>query len=156
MPGRIKLTDTAISSIVKLSEGVPGAAVVCTECYKRTPSIDPNLALGGLAILLDFDDLGIYGTDIWVLFKYVCGQDYVNLNALFRGRQLGFIREQAILSAIQERKPLDFPPLLAKIRKELPDFGKDTGDGDGPASGGGRGQDQEQGKIGKNYAEADI
>ena len=54
----IKLTDTPMDIIIKLSEGNPGAVTTLMEIFSRGDKIDPDGALGGLGAGLA---LGIKG-----------------------------------------------------------------------------------------------
>ena len=120
---RLALTDTVMSALIKISEGNPGGCRVVADCIKLTPIIDPDSALSSLSLILDFDSLGIYGSRIWMLYKDVCGEDYVNLHAVLRAWQLGFLPEADLNSAIDGRLKLDVPSLLAQVKKQLPRFG---------------------------------
>lgn len=64
---RIKLTDTTMDVVVKMSEGNPGAMQVLMQMLS-TP-------VGGLHNILVLDSLGIYGTDIYVLHNDICERD---------------------------------------------------------------------------------
>ena len=65
---RVGLQDTVQDALVKMVEGNPGAITVLLEFLKRNPDL-------GLIHILKLDDLGIYGSHIWMLWKDVCGQD---------------------------------------------------------------------------------
>ena len=131
---KIILQDSIMDVFLKLAVGNPGALTVCMEVYKKGPAIDPDAALGGLASLLDLDDLGIYGSHIWLLFKDICGEDLVKTIAVLRARQLGFISDYAIKAAIFAAENgrgtrgnyLNTANLLARVQKRLPKFGKEA------------------------------
>lgn len=88
---RIGLQDTTLDIFHKLSEGNPGALTVLTLAYTNAAEIDPQAMFGGLGALLGFDSLGIYGPDIWVLYKDQCGCDIREVLMLQRAWQLGFL-----------------------------------------------------------------
>lgn len=126
---RIQLTDNGIDIIMKMVEGNPGAISVLTTLIKEEPKIDPDSFLAGFGTILSMDEMGIYGTHIWILYKYSCGQNVLNLITLFRAHQLGFVTSESIKSASTEaaassREPsFDFTDLFSKIKTQLPDFG---------------------------------
>lgn len=127
MANRVTLEDSTLSTLVKMSDGNPGAMTVLSGLIKEVPQIDPQCALGGLMVVLVFDDLGIYGSDIWLLYKDVCDSDFVRLVGLLRGRQLGYCKESEIKDAIckaNNRQPqtLDINKILTAVRAELPSF----------------------------------
>lgn len=80
------------------------------------------------------DDMGIYGSHIWLLYKDICGQNLVQLLGLLRAYQLGFVSRKAITGAIEScREPLapphdlDVANLLAKVQERLPRFAREGG-----------------------------
>ena len=124
MNTRIELTDTPMSAVIKMVEGNPGALSVSMSLLKHGDEIDPQSAFGGFGNILDFDTLGIYASDIWVLAKYVCAGRVDNLVLLLRSQQLGITRETDILSAIARKddKAFDFGAIAEKVKSELDSF----------------------------------
>lgn len=124
---RVGLEDSMLTTLVKMSDGNPGALSVMSGLLEKVPQIDPQCALGGLMVILCFDDMGIYGSDIWLLYKDVCDSDFVRLIGLLRGRQLGFCSEGDIKAAIhkannRQSQVLDINKILKEVRAELPTF----------------------------------
>ena len=120
---RIQLTDTAMSAAMKMSDGNPGALTVCAMMLKQGAEIDPDSSMGGLGNLLDMDTLGIYGPQIWMLFKDVCSQDLRVTCALLRAWQLGFVSDVGLRAAIDNYGDgIDIPALVAKVEERLPKF----------------------------------
>jgi len=101
--GKLELTDNAMSTILKMAEGNPGAVAAMTSILKETPEIDPQSLLGGMGLLLSFDDLGIYGTDIYVLWSDKCNKDTRKLNILMRAHQLGFVPTSKIVEMAKDQ-----------------------------------------------------
>lgn len=124
--GRVQLMDTPVTAMVKMSEGVPGAVVVLSSLFAETPKIDPQSALGGLGVMLYLDDMGIYGSKIWILYKDICGQDIRSVVALIRAVQLGLLPERELKRAIMDsfKHTLDVPALVTKVEEELEEFQK--------------------------------
>lgn len=126
--GRLGLHDTKMSALVKMSDGNPGAAVAITEIMTQHSSIDPQSALGGLGVLLSFDDMGIYGTDIYVLYSDKCGRDVRKLLMLMRSHQLGFISSSKIIEMAKDQmRKIDlteeeYADLDKKVCKQLEEF----------------------------------
>lgn len=65
---RLTLEDSTMDAIVKMSDGNPGAVTVIGQLLTMEPA-------DGLIALLHLDDMQLYGSDIWVAYKDVCGQD---------------------------------------------------------------------------------
>ena len=88
---RIKLTDSVQDVIAKMSDGNPGATNTMCMMLKDGAKIDPQAFMGGLGAILSLDTLGIYGTDIYILYNGQCKRDIRRMLMLLRANQLGFI-----------------------------------------------------------------
>jgi len=120
---RITLQDTAMSAIMKISEGNPGALSVCAEMFKQGPRIDPDAFGGGLSGLLSLDTHGIYGGDIWLLYKDVCKQNLVHMIAALRAVQLGLLPISTLKNAMQSRgEGVDPVAVFDLVCERLPNF----------------------------------
>ncbi|MES1989238.1 MAG: hypothetical protein V4440_14635 [Pseudomonadota bacterium] len=123
---RIDLTDSGIDILMKMSDGNPGALTVIADLMKKESSIDPDSIFSqfGISTILSMDTHGIYGSDIWILFKDICKQNLVNVIGLLRAVQLGFLGEGELLSFIRnqsiEQTFLD--EKIAQVKERLPNF----------------------------------
>jgi len=105
---------------------------VITHLFKYEAFIDPQSALAPMWTILQLDDLGIYGERIWILYKYICEQNIINLVALMRSIQLGVYRYE-ICNQIKlfkeckfdEVKKVDFGDLKIKLLERLDKFNFD-------------------------------
>lgn len=125
---RIELTDNIMSSMIKLSEGNPGAAIVVAQLASDNAKIDPDSAFGAISSLLSLDTLGIYGSHIWIFYKYLCKQNLVHMLAVMRACQLGFLSNSKLTNACQEGYPphdIDVEDLYNQVKAELPNFNPD-------------------------------
>lgn len=102
------------SLIVKMADGNPGAATVMARLATEGPKIDPDAAYGPFSAILGLDCDGIYGPDIWILYKDICGESLTRMVAVLRAVQLGFTTNV-------EKKDVD--GLLDQVQKRLPRFG---------------------------------
>lgn len=123
---RIKLTDTTMDVVVKMSDGNPGA-VSALMGMLQSSHIDPDSAMGGLAPVLSLDTIGIYGTDIYVLHSDICGKDMAKTLAVLRSHQLGFLDASLLKLACSKqdysgRDMIHVDELYDKVKKELPNF----------------------------------
>lgn len=120
---RIKLNDTILSSITKISDGVSGAVVVCAEIMDKYEDIDPDSSIGGFGVILELDYLGIYGSRIWQLYKDVCKEDIVKTIAVLRAVQLGMLDKDKLQFAIDNYgKFIDVDDIYNRVRHRLPCF----------------------------------
>lgn len=74
---RINLDMALIDAVVKMAEGNLGATRVMCEL------MEPNLVEGFMDICR-LDDLELYGSDIWLAYKDVCGEDIEKLRQRLR------------------------------------------------------------------------
>lgn len=127
MTNKIRMDMSCFEAMVALSEGNPGAVSVLTQLARAGSKHDPDDATGGIGPMLDLDDLGIYGSRIWQLYKDVCGQKLGVMLAVLRAHQLGFIKTEELLERIgaDEKRGTPFEDLsdiLAEVQGALPSF----------------------------------
>lgn len=121
---RITPQDDGITIIHKISEGNPGAVTVLMLLFKHNERIDPQSWMGPLGTILDLDTHGIYGSNIWILFKDICKQDIVMFVALFRAVQLGIISSTVVKDVIDRKQgvSIDLPTILEAVKSRLEYF----------------------------------
>lgn len=123
---KLKLDDTVQDMVIKISEGNPGALTVCLDILKKGKSIDPDGFDSGIGSLLLFDSLSLYGSQIWMLYKDVCGEDLTKTVAMLRAWQLGFISEDNLKHAINNYgNGIDKDGLYKQVKDRLPNFALD-------------------------------
>lgn len=124
MSSRITLGMSGMDAMFAMSEGNPGAVSVICDLMESGEKIDPGAALGPFHHVMGLDSCGIYGSNIWVLYKDVCGMNLVKVIAVLRGWQLGFLSEAEIRRWIDENgTDQDLDALVDKVREELGQFG---------------------------------
>lgn len=102
---RINYNMSAIQMLVAMADGNPGAVSVMTQMLQKGNEIDPEAMLGGgLMAILDLDTMGVYGSDIWVLYKDICGESVPMTIGLLRAVQMGIIGESVLKQAIQDER----------------------------------------------------
>ncbi len=126
----VSLNMSLIEAMIAISQGNPGAAVSLGEICSTATKTDPDSAFGPFGPVLAFDTHGIYGSSIYVLHSEICKKNPVHTLAVLRAVQMGILSEHTLKEACsrQDRtggeliKPGD---LLAKVQKQLPNFGKE-------------------------------
>lgn len=126
MMNKITMDMTGLQVITVLADGNVGAVSVLASVARDSDKHDPD-AFGWLGTALALDDLGLYGSRIWQLYKDVCGQKVGTMLAVLRARQLGILSERVLLDHVgdDERrgKPFDnIAEIIAKVQAELPNF----------------------------------
>lgn len=93
------------------------------EIIKHGPRIDPDNP-EGFGPILALDSIGIYGPDIWLLWKDVCGENPVKVVGILRAWQLGMVSSEQLKSACSGKPydPLPVEELIAMVRHRLPNF----------------------------------
>ncbi len=119
---RIKLEDTFMDVMTKMSLGNPGAVFVMAQMLRYGRFIDPTPE--PVLTIMHLDGMGIYGSQIWVLYKNICGESLVNLLALLRYRQLGFISNERLFD-----KGHDFEAIKTAVKERIPNFNTEAGHG---------------------------
>lgn len=117
---RIQLGHSSLDTLHELSEGNPGALTVCMQLLQSKH--DPDNFLGGLGNLLSMDTNGVYGSNIWILFKDCCGQQILNMVTVFRAVQLGIISEKEMWDHIDNSLKFDIVRLYNEVKLKLPNF----------------------------------
>lgn len=124
--GKVTMQDSVADVLYKISEGNPGALNVLMRIIKEGKRIDPYSA-GHILTVAAFDDMRIYGPDIWTLYKDVCGQNLSLMLAVLRAHQFGIITTGLLRKAIGTRGYLlDLNDICVKIKERLPKFCIDT------------------------------
>jgi hypothetical protein len=117
---RLNLDDTIETLVTKMSDGNPGAIQVCIEILAKSSKIDPQgIPLAGIMYL---DSMGIYGPNIWMLFKDVCRENIALMIAVLRSYQLGFITECNLKDAIVGNCKIDVDLLYTKVKEKIVNF----------------------------------
>ena len=124
---KIKLTDTPMSAIAKMSDGNPGAAGVLMQMFAEGGKIDPDDFMEGMGSILALDSHAIYGTDIYVLHSDICGKELAKTIAVLRAVQLGFFKDSVLRDACSRqdysgRELVPVEELYEKVKERLPNF----------------------------------
>ena len=100
---KIELTDSLQDVMEKMAEGDPGALQTLCEILKQAEKIDPQGAMGGLGPILSLDTLGIYGSDIYILYNDQCRRNVRELLMILRANQLGFISSEKVKAVVADQ-----------------------------------------------------
>ena len=120
---KLTLEDTMQTALMKLSEGNPGALTALMDVLNNAAQIDPDSVGGGGMVILQLDDLGIYGPRIWMLYEDVCGHSVRRMMGVLRAVQLGIIGAEVLQKAIDNRGDgLDMVATLEAVKAQLPAF----------------------------------
>lgn len=120
---RISMEDTALEIAIKMSGGNPGAMTVLMELLLNNAAIDPDSMLGQFGSIFTLDSLGIYESDIWILYKDICKQNITHTIAVLRAVQLGMLLSSELLAQLKANVPaLDVDGLYKQVVERLPAF----------------------------------
>lgn len=119
---RIKLEMSSQDIFKVMSEGNPGALKVLLEIVVEGDSIDKDIPFP-LMIVLTLDSMGIYGSDIWMLYKDVAHENLSWMLAIIRAGQTGLVKREVIKHAMANRgEGLDIKDTCKKVQERLPNF----------------------------------
>ena len=122
---RIDFGMSVLEIMMAMAEGNPGAITVLMEVFDKNANVDPDSFLGPFTSITQLDSLGLYGSDIWVLYKDICGNSAVHLMAILRANQLGILSAHDILSAVQghiSECSIDVEDIYNQVKERLPNF----------------------------------
>lgn len=125
---RIQLNMSVQDVVIEMSEGNPGAVNVLLSILTNNESIDPEDIFRGLGPILGLDTADIYGSEIYILFKYVAKGNIVDMLGLIRSVQLGFASDSELKEMIANEAAPEgrVAELLAQVRGRLPKFKQDS------------------------------
>jgi hypothetical protein len=119
----LDLKDNGLTACTKLSKGNPGAVTTIVLLLKHAGDIDKDSALSGMGSLLQLDQLGIYGSRIWMLYSDVCKRSLPKMVALLRAVQLGILDSATLQHGIDNYgKGLDVDGVLVMVKSRLKGF----------------------------------
>lgn len=121
---RIELNDSWPDILVKMCEGNPGALSVLARLLTECEKVELGSPLGPLQVFLAIDSAAIYGSNIWLLWKDVCGEDMPRFIAAVRALDFGIITAARVHLEMANRGTLDHDTILAELRKRVPKFGE--------------------------------
>ena len=127
---RINGTDDTASMLSKMSDGNPGALSALMNMMECGREVDPNDFMGGMSPILGLDTLGIYGTDIYILWSDQCHKDTREFLMLLRANQFGFVSDERIKAVAGDQMNRirftqeEMDDFNTKVCKELPNFQK--------------------------------
>ena len=117
--------------IIKLCKGNPGALSALSMMVMASAETDPDSAFGATTPLITLDEMAIYGSDIWILFKDVCKQDVTVTLAMLRATQLGLLTHKEVKAALTQGRCEEKTELQEKadgiveaVQERLPNFAK--------------------------------
>jgi len=99
----LTLDDTLEDIVVKMSKGNPGAMSAIVSLLSEYPLADPLNPLKELAPILTFDYLGIYGTDLYIIWNDKCNRDVYKIFILIRSIQLGFMDGKKLVALSKDQ-----------------------------------------------------
>ena len=127
---KLKLEDSPQEMIAKMTDGNIGAIAAMMQIMENCTEIDPQNAPGLFGILASFDDMELYGTDIYVLWSDKCGRDVRRLLMLMRAVQLGFFDQGKFIEMGKDQSRQinlteeEFADLDKRVCEELEEFAK--------------------------------
>jgi hypothetical protein len=118
---RLKLDMSFNDAVFAMSDGNPGAITVIMDGFRLGDSIDPQ-GMGGWGFVLNLDQYGIYGSRVWRLYKYLCGESLSKAIAMVRSAQMGLISAETLNTAIDGTAKIDVDQTVSRLKEKLPGF----------------------------------
>lgn len=105
---KIQLMDSVMDVIVKMSEGNPGAATCLAEIMGKN---DWHNGTDSLAMILSLDTLGLYGSNLYMIWNDCCDRDLIKLELVIRNWQLGELSDKEIYNNLAQGRGTPFQNL---------------------------------------------
>jgi hypothetical protein len=110
MASKIKLGDSVMDVLIKMSEGNPGAANVLAQILDKK---DWYAGVDGIMMILNLDTIGIYGSKIWILYKDCCNSDLTQMELVLRNWQMGKLTAYDIQTNLDIPRAVPFENLVS-------------------------------------------
>lgn len=93
---KIDLNDSIMDIVMKMAEGNPGALTFIMELMKHQQSA----GIDGMVLLLHLDDIGLYGSPLYMLWNDCCDRDLGKVEVVMRNYQFGKLTKDQILKQV--------------------------------------------------------
>ena len=91
--------------IIAMSEGNPGAVTCMMKMIEKT---DWYGELDGVVLILYLDTIGIYGSQIYMLWNDCCDRNLEKLELVLRNFQMGKLTAQEIIQNVSQERGTPF------------------------------------------------
>lgn len=121
---KIQNLDASMAQVATaMCEGIPGALNVMLAVITKGSKHDPNCPDVPFAVVGMLDEMGIYGSRLWILYSDVAGAKLGRFLAIIRAFQLGFLKEEEIDASIEaEKATFDVDAVIVRVQERLPKF----------------------------------
>ncbi len=129
---RISLYDSIEHIIIAMSQGNPGAMNVLLQMFAPdTPGVNFFPFSERVLCVMFLDEIGIYGTDIYVLYNDICDRDILKAFAVIKATQEGDFPSATLKDACHRqdysgREMVPVNDLLATIKERYPGLGRES------------------------------
>jgi hypothetical protein len=125
MTDRIILRSSVRDAVLALGEGNFGAVHACFEMLRHRSRVHPDLLDAPFWPLISLDFYGIYGSAIWVLYKWVCHEDVGKMIGLLIALDLGIagVNARSLEHAARNRGAgIDIEEVVKVVKSHLPSY----------------------------------
>ncbi len=106
---KLELTDTVQDVFLKMAEGNPGAL----NClFAMISKKDWFGGLDPVMLIIQLDDMEIYGSNLYMLWNDCCNQDLVQMELVIRNYQCGRLTKEVIMDNLKGGRGTPFKNLV--------------------------------------------
>lgn len=116
---------TMLRAIDILTGGDPEAIRICLDIGKRAGVMDPYVQDAWIYVL-QFDDLGIYDSEINRFANEFCEGKLINLLAALKAVECGNLEAHILLDRFNERGSFDFAACIVDLQEKFKVFGLES------------------------------
>jgi len=107
---KLQLMDTMPDVIIKMAEGNPGA---CSCLLAMLGKKDWFARVDPIMMILMLDEMGIYGSKLYMLWSDACDKDLSKMELVLRNYQLGHLKIDVIKRNLNQGRARPFEGLLS-------------------------------------------
>jgi len=105
---KIGLNDSIMDVMVKMSDGNPGAITCLMDIMQKQ---DWYGGADSFIMILSFDTLELYGSNLYILWSDCCDRDLVKLELVLRNWQMGNLTKEEIHKNLSQGRGTPFTNL---------------------------------------------
>lgn len=114
----LTLKEDTKTIITKMSQGNPGAIICLCDIINIGNTIDP-ITYHPLSYILQLDSIGIYGSQIYILYNDICNKQLTIMFSILRAIQIGYIPVYKVKNAIKNDNQLNINDIMLYVKNYL-------------------------------------
>lgn len=102
---KLKLEDSLLDIMMKMSEGNPGALTCLIEMAKKK---DWYGEANEIVMIMSLDTMELYGLNLYMLWNDCCDRDLIKMELVLRNYQMGILSKEEIHKNLNQGRGTPF------------------------------------------------